>query len=123
MKRYLNILALAALCSGSVLTSCADDIQIGTLDESLYENVDNLKGTVRDASNGKASTIVELRKKDYSTTVEFSLPRTPKKGVDVTISFDADYLDEYNEAHGTSFKLYPADRIKLERRKDRGGSG
>ena len=114
MKQYLNILALAALCSGSVLTSCADDIQIGTLDESLYENVDNLKGTVRDASNGKASTIVELRKKDYSTTVEFSLPRTPKKGVDVTISFDADYLDEYNEAHGTSFKLYPADRIKLQ---------
>ena len=114
MKQYLNILALAALCSGSVLTSCADDIQIGTLNESLYENVDNLKGTVRDASNGKASTIVELRKKDYSTTVEFSLPRTPKKGVDVTISFDADYLDEYNEAHGTSFKLYPADRIKLQ---------
>ncbi len=114
MKQYLNILALAALCSGSVLTSCADDIQIGTLDESLYENVDNLKGTVRDGSNGKSGTIVELRKKDYSTTVEFSLPRTPKKGVDVTISFDADYLDEYNEAHGTSFKLYPADRIKLQ---------
>ena len=113
-KSYLNILAVSVLCCASTLVSCTDDIQIGTLDEAQYENVDNLKGTVRDASNGKTSTIVELRKDDYSTSVEFSLPRTPKKGVDVTISFDADYLNEYNEAHGTSFKLYPADKIRLQ---------
>lgn len=113
-KSYLNILAVSVLCSSAALVSCTDDIQIGTLDESQYENIDNLKGTVRDASNGKTSTMVELRKNDYSTSVEFSLPRIPKKGVDVTISFDADYLNEYNEAHGTSFKLYPADRVRLQ---------
>ena len=115
MKRlYLNILAVSAICSLVTLASCTDDIQIGTFDESQYENLNKLKGTVRDASNGKTSTIVELRKNDYSTSVEFSLPRTPKKGVDVTISFDADYLNEYNDAHGTSFKLYPADRVQLQ---------
>lgn len=113
-KSYLNILAVSVLYSAATLVSCTDDIQIGTLDESQYENVDNLKGTVRDASNGKTSTIVELRKDNYSTSVEFSLPRIPKKGVDVTISFDADYLNDYNEAHGTSFKLYPADRVQLQ---------
>lgn len=113
-KSYLNILAVSVLYSAATLVSCTDDIQIGTLDESQYENVDNLKGTFRDASNGKTSTIVELRKDNYSTSVEFSLPRIPKKGVDVTISFDADYLNDYNEAHGTSFKLYPADRVQLQ---------
>ncbi len=114
MKRYIDILAIAALCSGSMLASCTDDIRIGELDESQYENIKELKGAVRDASNGKTSTIVELRKEDYSTSVEFSLARAPKEGVDVTISFDADYLDEYNAAHGTSFKLYPADRVRLQ---------
>ena len=114
MKKYIDILAVAALCSGAMLASCTDDIRIGELDESQYENVKELKGAVRDASNGKTSTIVELRKADYTTSVEFSLARAPKEGVDVTISFDADYLDEYNEAHGTSFKLYPADRVKIQ---------
>ena len=113
-KIYLNILAVSALCSLVALASCTDDIRIGTFDESHYENLNKLNGTVRDASNGKTSTIVELRRNDYSTSVEFSLPRTPKKGVDVAISFDADYLNEYNEAHGTSFKLYPADRVQLQ---------
>lgn len=114
MKKYLNILAVSALCSGAMFVSCTDDIQIGSLDESKYENIKELKGAVRDASNGKTSTIVELRKSDYETAVEFTLARAPKKGVDVTISVDENYLDTYNAEHGTSFKLYPADRIKLQ---------
>lgn len=114
MKGYLNMLAVSAICSGAILVSCTDEIQIGSLDESRYENIKELKGTVRDASNGKTSTIVELRKDDYSTSVEFTLARAPKKGVDVTISVDEGYLDTYNAEHGTSFKLYPADRIKFQ---------
>lgn len=114
MKRYFNMLAVSVLCSGVMLSSCTDDIQIGTLDESQYDNVKELKGAVRDANNGKTSTIVELRKKDYSTAVEFRLSRVPKQGVDVTISFDAEYLDTYNAEHGTSFKLYPADKVQIQ---------
>lgn len=114
MKKYLNILAVSAICSGAMLASCTDDIQIGSLDESRYDNIKELKGTVRDASNGKTSTIVELRKEDYNTSVEFTLARAPKKGVDVIISVDESYLDTYNAEHGTSFKLYPVDRVQLQ---------
>ena len=44
MKKYFSVLAAMALCSGSMLVSCTDDIQIGSLDESQYENVKELKG-------------------------------------------------------------------------------
>ena len=115
MKKIFSVIIKASvLCSAGAFLSCSDEIKIGTLDESLYESVTQLNGSVRDASNGKTSTIVELRKNDYSTSVEFSLPRIPNKGVDVTISFDADYLEKYNAEHGTSFELYPADRIQLQ---------
>ena len=106
MKKIFNVIIKASvLCSAGAFLSCSDEIKIGTLDESLYESVTQLNGSVRDASNGKTSTIVELRKNDYSTSVEFSLPRIPNKGVDVTISVDADYLEQYNAEHGTSFEL------------------
>ena len=114
MKKYFSVLAAMALCSGSMLVSCTDDIQIGSLDESQYENVKELKGAVRDAMSGKTSTIVDLRRSDYSTSVEFRLARAPKKGVDVTITYDAEYLETYNKEHGTSFELYPADKIQLQ---------
>ncbi len=115
MKKIFNtIFQASAVCLISTAVSCSDDIKIGSLHESQYENVGKLNCTVRDAENGKTSTIVELRRSDYTTSVEFKLPRAPKKGVDVTISFDADYLEQYNAEHGTSFKLYPADSVKLQ---------
>ncbi len=113
MKNIFYAMA-SVLCLAGTVASCSDDIRIGSLDESKYENALHLNGTVRDAFNGRTSTIVELRKSDYTTSVEFSLPRNPKKGVDVTISFDASYLEQYNAEHGTSFKLYPADSVKLQ---------
>ena len=41
------MLAVSVLCSGVMLSSCTDDIQNGTLDESQYDNVKELKGAVR----------------------------------------------------------------------------
>lgn len=111
---YKNILALTAGISVLALSSCTDDIKMGSYDESDYANVTELKGAVRDANNGKTSTIVELRRNAYETAVEFRLARAPKQGVDVTISYDESYLDKYNQEHGTSFKLFPKDSLELQ---------
>lgn len=113
MKRNIIFMA-ASVCMGMLMVSCTDDINIGSVDESKYANVSSLTGTVRDALNGKTSTIVELRKEDYETSVEFVLPRSPKQGVDVVISYDESYLDEYNSAHGTSFLAYPKELLQLQ---------
>lgn len=115
MKKIFNtIIQASTLCFMVTAVSCSDDIRIGNLDESQYDNLGKLTCTVRDAVNGKTSTTVELRKSDYTTSVEFCLPRAPKKGVDVSISYDASYLEQYNAEHGTSFKLYPADSVRLQ---------
>ncbi len=115
MKKMIkNILCVLSLFTAAMFASCTDDIKIGALDESRFDNLKELKGTIRNAPDGKICTIVELYREDYSTSVEFSLPRVPRQGVDVTISYDADYLEKYNEAHGTSFKLYPLDKVQLQ---------
>ena len=40
--------------------------------------------------------------------------RAPKKGVDVTVQYDADYVDTYNADHGTSFRAYPESKVSIQ---------
>ena len=114
MKRMnINLLAASLLICGCMI-GCSDDILIGGVDESAYDNVVSVKGSVRNARNGKSSTIVELFRDDYKSSVEFYMPRVPNQGVDVTIEYDEDYLATYNAEHKTSFKPYPKERFVLQ---------
>ena len=112
MKKILYF--AAALCLGLSLASCADDIVVDHVDEGAYANVENLVATLRDSKTNKVSNIVDLRQDAYQTSVAVALGRAPKKGVDVTVEYDAAYLDAYNQEHGTSFQLYPQDKFSIQ---------
>lgn len=115
MKRIYNtILASAVLLSGLAAVSCTEEIVIDKVDEGAYSNVTTLVGTLRDASTGKTSNIVEMFQDSYSTSVAFNISRAPKAGVDVKVEYDASYVETYNAKHGTDFKAWPQDRFSIQ---------
>ncbi len=110
-----NIFKFATiLCTGLLFGACTDDIVVDNVDEGAYANVENLIVSLRDGKSSKINNVVELRNNEYSTNVAVYLARTPRKGVDVKISYDAAYLEAYNNEHGTDFQLFPESQFTLQ---------
>ena len=110
-----NIFKFATiLCTGLMFGACTDDIVVDNVDEGAYANVENLIISLRDGKSSKINNVVELRNNAYSTNVAVYLARTPRKGVDVKISYDAAYLEAYNNEHGTDFQLFPESQFTLQ---------
>ncbi|MBR5385249.1 MAG: DUF1735 domain-containing protein [Bacteroidales bacterium] len=105
---------IAILAAGLAFPSCDDTITVDRVDESAYDNVVTLIGSVRDFKTNKTANVVDLRSEEYNTKVLFTLSRAPRQGVDVKISYDASYLEAYNESHGTSFELFPEAQYSLQ---------
>jgi len=113
MKHILNKIAAVAV-SGLCLAACVEPITVDKVDESAFNNVTNLVGSVRDLNTNKQENVVEIRKDAYNTSVLFTLGRAPKKGVDVKVAYDAAYVDTYNGIHGTSFEALPEGQFSLQ---------
>lgn len=112
-KKYLPAACILG-CLGFMAVSCTEAIEIGEVDESQYANVGVLNGYLRDAGTGKSENVIELRADDYRTDIVFGLTKTPGKGVDVTLSYDADYAQTYNALHQTDYPLYPQELVEIE---------
>lgn len=111
MKKLSNIIGI--LLAGIVLFSCEKPIVVDRIDESAYDNVTSLVATLRDVNTNKLSPVVEMRKDPFSSGIAVNLSRPAGKGVEVTVSYDAAYLETYNQEHETSFALYPKDKLTL----------
>lgn len=117
LKQYLNLLPVAGvLCGSLMLASCTDDIDVGIkVDEGAYEAVNRVDGMLLDVKSNKNSSVIEMRSAKYETDLFFRLSQMPKKGVDVKIEVDPAYAEVYNAEHGTSFELFPAANVAIER--------
>ena len=113
MKHIFNKIAAVAV-SGLCLAACVEPITVDKVDESAFNNVTSLVGSVRDLNTNKQENIVEIRKEDYNTSILFTLARAPKKGVDVKVTYDAEYVKTYNGVHGTAFEALPQDQFSLQ---------
>lgn len=113
MKHIFNKIAAIAV-SGLCLAACVEPITVDKVDDSAFDNVTNLIGSVRDFNTNKQENVVEIRKEDYNTSILFTLARAPKMGVDVKVSYDASYVNTYNELHNTSFEALPESQFSLQ---------
>lgn len=107
----IPILTLAALALASCSTK---ELVIDKVDEGAYSNVTTLNGFVRDANTKKMDNVVELYRSPIESSLYFGFARAPKKGVDVVLSYDAAYAEQYNALHETAFELYPQDKVSLK---------
>lgn len=109
----MNKIAAVAV-TGLCLAACVEPITVDRVDESAYNNVTNLVGSVRDLNTNRQNNVVEIRKEDYKTSILFTLARAPKQGVDVKVTYDAEYVATYNEFHNTAFEAFPQEQFTLQ---------
>ena len=98
----------------AVLVSCEKAITVDHVDEDAYANVGTLIGSLRDFSTNKTSEVVEIRSEEMTESVVFTLPRAASANVQVKVAYDAEYLAQYNEKHGTSFELFPSELVAIQ---------
>lgn len=116
MKYFKSGLLLSmALVSFSMMTSCADDLEVGKkIDESMYDKVLQNNAYLRDGKSNLSAPIVELYEDSYTTSVKLNLTKPATTATSAKVSVDAAYLETYNQEHGTDFQLYPQELVTFD---------
>lgn len=113
--RYFKstILAAAAALVCAATVSCSDDIVVGEWsgNGSIEGGLDATGAVISDAETNKTENSVELWSGSYTTDLKLRLTRVPGEGFSARAAFDAAYLEQYNEANGTDYALYPAEQV------------
>lgn len=109
--RIFSTAVVLTVCA-SLAFSCADDIEVGTpIDDSSYETIYETNGYLVDRESNRPVVTIAPTGQTYTATLLLGLTRTPESALSATASFDADYLEAYNAAHGTDYALYPASLV------------
>lgn len=110
----LGLLAAIFACAGTVLTSCEDDITINAVDTGKLDTVDGVYGYVKSAAGARELTPISLFGDRAGTGhLYFELSKVAEKDITVTFKVDAAALEAYNTTHGTSYTMYPVDKLSL----------
>ena len=114
--KYVNrFLLAAAACCGFAFTSCSDEIPTSfKFDEGIYDGLSRIDGMLVDEYNSANERTLTLTDDAMTTAVRFMLTCEPGKGVDAVVSYDGDYLQNYNLEHGTEYELFPESAVELE---------
>lgn len=112
MKKIINTIAALAAAVLS-LASCNQDIIIDNVNEDNYANLTTVYGSLRDAATSKTAVVLDLRKETVTAGVVFNTPRPAASAVNVTVSVDEAYVEQYNKQHSTSFKPFPAAQLAI----------
>lgn len=115
MMKIINKVLFATVfaCTIVLANGCSEEITVGQTDESVYSEISNLNVFLRDQQSGLAENTIELGATKYETTLNVGLSKTPRKGVDLKIEYDAGYLQTYNTVHDSDLKLFPKELITL----------
>lgn len=110
----MSLLAMAFACTGAVFTGCEDDVTIPTGNLGKLDTVDGVYGYVRSAAGARELTPISLFGNEAGTGhLYFELTKAAEQDVTVTFKVDAAALEAYNAANGTSYEMYPADKLSL----------
>lgn len=117
--KYMNhvksgLLAMAFACAGICFTGCEDDVVINTGNSDKLDTVDGVYGYVKSAAGARELTPISVFGDKVATGhLYFELSKAVEQDVTVTFKVDEDVLEAYNKKNGTSYKMYPADKLSL----------
>lgn len=99
---------------GAVLFSCADDLNVGNVDTTAYENSKKVFCYVKNLK-GPNKRIVDLyNSEDPKLEIAAALTKPADFAVDVKFKIDASALATYNKANETDFEMLPANLASIE---------
>lgn len=110
-----SILTVTFACLSAMFAACQDDITIPFGSQNAFDNVEGTFGSVRSAAGAKALTTININGDKAGTGhLYFELSKAADKDITVTFKVDEAALTAYNDANGTSYVMYPANKLTLE---------
>lgn len=108
-----SLFALIAITSTSLFTSC-----VCHTDSKVNENTDHpetIYGKVISAAGAKMLTpIVQRGDRNAAGHILFEMEQPAETATTITFQIDPEVLRAYNKLNGTSFAMYPADKLSFE---------
>lgn len=112
IKNYLYSIALVAAVCG--MTACEDDVVINTGNTDKLAAVDGTYGGVKSEAGAAQLAVLNTFGNTAATGhIYFELAKAATQDVTVNFSIDSEALNAYNSANGTSYTMYPADKVSL----------
>ncbi len=105
-------MAMAALCL-TLFNACKEEVvNVGKLDESSYLVSSESMGLLIGEDGKSGSSLVEFREqKTYTLTAQLTKPAT--QDITNTLTINEEVLNKYNEANGTSYKMFPRELVSI----------
>jgi len=104
--------ALAFAMGGMLFTSCDDDIKINNIDETNYEVSADILGYLTDNQGKKNQDVVEFRNSG-DATIFVGTTKEVVSATNVSLTYDATVLDEYNQTKGSDYVLFPEANVTI----------
>ncbi len=113
--KHIRIFKSFLLCGAALLSfSCAEKFVVGEMNEDSYMKVENPTLCIRNEDGNAVFTTLEI-KSDSGVKADFKIVLTKTSGsaVKAEVNLDETLLAAYNDRHGTSYEMYPIDRISI----------
>lgn len=97
------------------MAACSDDINVPVTDEKAYENAIKQYGFLRHQYVSDISVDVDLRNATINRNICLGVTKPNAEGmkVQVEVATDSVLIANYNLAHNTNYKAFPANQVKL----------
>ncbi|MCD7901238.1 MAG: DUF1735 domain-containing protein [Bacteroides sp.] len=117
--KYYNYIKSSLLIAvftftGTLFTACEDDIEVGSNDGNIYDNIDGVYGYVKSVTGARElSPITFFGNNPGKAQVYFELSEMASEAVTVEFKIDPTALEKYNTANGTSYQIYPQSSVSF----------
>lgn len=106
------LFTISLIIGGTILTSCNDDIELDPVGD--YDNIDGIYGSVKNVAGARElSTITIFGSNTGTGQLYFELTEAATEAVSVQLKVDESALTAYNAVNGTSYQIYPAEKVSF----------
>lgn len=113
MKKRLFFKSCLFVAAAIAAVSCDDDVNIGSVDTGKLEVADGTVIVVTDAAGKRNATEIDLKNQEVKTQLRATASAALTSGCTLTFAYNANALDEYNKAHGTSYQAVPQSMVSF----------
>lgn len=114
IKKRLSSLAVFSILAGALFVSCSDDINLSNIDDNNYDKAKDSYVSLKNYNDARDMQTVELRSGSTEIKVYLKLSKAQENTFSGKLKFDESVLNEYNNANGTDFKIFPLSSASIE---------
>lgn len=115
--KYIKCTLFAAMLAvvGGGLSSCEDNIDLGSADAGALESVNGVYVSLNNVESQRAFQKIKVyNDKKAEASIVVRLTRAANETINCQVALDEALVAEYNAKNETEFEMYPADLVSLE---------